>query len=40
MYSMKPKTCADNLHALDSYDLHNRTVALRPITFVQLRLGN
>ena len=33
MYSMKPKTCADNLHALDSYELHNRIVALRPMTW-------
>lgn len=32
VYGMKPKTCADNLHALDSYELHDRVVALRPIT--------
>ena len=32
VYSMKPKTCADNLHALDSYELHDRVVALRQVT--------
>ena len=32
MYCMRPKTCADSLHALDDYELHNRIVALRPMT--------
>ncbi len=32
LYCMKPKTCADNLHAFNSYELHSRVVALRPIT--------